>query len=217
MSSKEGQEAAPLSGGAGAVLVDITPAYRFCSFGARWYCRLYHRTRVEGLEHLPAEGRVLLAANHTSWLDILLIGGFVPRHVAFVARDTLANWGWLRWTMEQCRAILVKRGAGDRGAVREMAAHLQADDCVAIFPEGTRSRDGRLLEIKGGVLTAAKLGRAPIVPLGIEGGHRAWGRGMLLPLPRKLVMRFGPAIASDDPEAAQKLAAALRSLSRQPA
>ena len=124
------------------VATDITRTYRVCSFGARWYCRLYHRARIEGLEHLPRDGRVLLAANHTTWLDILLLGGFVPRHVAFVARDTLAQWGWLRWTMEQCRAILIKRGAGDRGAVREMVAHLEAEDCVAIFPEGTRSRDG---------------------------------------------------------------------------
>lgn len=200
-----------------AVATDITATYRFCSFGARWYCRLYHRARVEGLEHLPSSGRVLLAANHTTWVDILLLGGFVPRHVAFVARDTLANWSWLRWTMEQCRAILVKRGSGDRGAVREMAAHLAAEDCVAIFPEGTRSRDGRLMELKGGVLMAAKLGKAPIVPVGIEGGQRAWGRGMALPRPRKIVMRFGPAIAADDPQAVEKLAAALRALSRQDA
>lgn len=211
--SEEQAVAAPPSA---PVATDITPAYRFCSFGARWYCRLYHRVRVEGLEHVPPTGRVLLAANHTTWVDILLLGGFVPRHVAFVARDTLANWRWLRWTMEQCRAILIKRGAGDRGAVREMAAHLAAEDCVAIFPEGTRSRDGRLMEIKGGVLMAAKLGKAPIVPVGIEGGHRAWGRGMALPLPRKIVMRFGPAIAADDPQAVEKLSAALRALSRQP-
>lgn len=197
------------------VATDITRTYRVCSFGARWYCRIYHRARIEGLEHVPHGGRVLLAANHTTWLDILLLGGFVPRHVAFVARDTLAKWGWLRWTMEQCRAILIKRGAGDRGAVREMVAHLEAEDCVAIFPEGTRSRDGRLQEIKGGVLMAAKLGGAPIVPVGIEGGQRAWGRGMALPLPRKLVMRFGPPIASDDPHAVEKLSAALRALSRQ--
>jgi len=197
------------------VATDITRTYRVCSFGARWYCRLYHRARIEGLEHLPRDGRVLLAANHTTWLDILLLGGFVPRHVAFVARDTLAQWGWLRWTMEQCRAILIKRGAGDRGAVREMVAHLEAEDCVAIFPEGTRSRDGSLQEIKGGVLMAAKLGAAPIVPVGIQGGHRAWGRGMTLPLPRKLVVRFGAPIPSNDPQAVEKLSAALRALSGQ--
>jgi len=195
------------------VATDITWTYRVCSFGARWYCRVYHRARIEGVEHLQREGRVLLAANHTTWLDILLLGGFVPRHVAFVARDTLARWGWLRWTMEQCRAILIKRGAGDRGAVREMVAHLEAEDCVAIFPEGTRSRDGTLQEIKGGVLMAAKLSGTPIVPVGIVGGHRAWGRGMALPLPRKLVVRFGAPIAPTDPEAVEKLSAALRALS----
>ena len=65
-----------------------------------------------------------------------------------------------------------------------MVAHLEAEDCVAIFPEGTRSKDGRLGEIKGGALMAARLGRAPIVPVGLEGAHRAWGRGLALPLPR---------------------------------
>jgi 1-acyl-sn-glycerol-3-phosphate acyltransferase len=201
------------SDGEAPVRVDLTATYRACSFGARWFCRIYHRARVEGLEHVPARGRVLLASNHTSWLDILLLGGLVPRHVAFVARDTLANWRWLGWTMEQCRAILVRRGAGDRGALRAMVAHLEAEDCVAIFPEGTRSKDGRLLEIKGGALMAARLGRAPIVPVGIEGAHRAWGRGMLLPVPRRIVMRFGAPIDPLDPRAVERLAEAIRTLS----
>jgi len=200
-------------GGEDMARVDITPTYRACSFGARWFCRLYHRVRVEGLEHVPTKGRVLLASNHTSWLDILLLGGLVPRHVAFVARDTLAHWRWLGWTMDQCRAILVRRGAGDRGALRAMVAHLEAEDCVAIFPEGTRSKDGRLGEIKGGALMAARLGRAPIVPVGIEGAHRAWGRGMALPLPRKIVMRCGAPIDPLDPRAVELLAERIRELS----
>jgi 1-acyl-sn-glycerol-3-phosphate acyltransferase len=84
---------------------------------------------------------------------------------------------------------------------------------VAIFPEGTRSKDGRLVEIKGGALMAARLGRAPIVPVGIEGAHRAWGRGMSLPRPRKIVMRCGAPIDPLDPRAVELLSERIRELS----
>lgn len=194
------------------VLVTKTVVYRMCSFGARTYCRIWHRLRVEGLENLPQEGGAVLACNHQSFLDILILGGYVPRHTAFVARDTLANWRWLAYVMRECGTVLVKRGTSDRRALRGMADHLELGDCVAIFPEGTRSNDGRLGELKGGALLAARLAKVPIVPLGIRGAHAAWPRGRLIPFPKKIALRFGPPIDSAREDAGELLTERIRAM-----
>ena len=194
------------------VLVEKTFVYRLCSFGARTYCRVWHRLRVEGLENLPMQGGAVLAANHQSFLDILMLGGYMPRHVAFVARDTLADWAWLGYTMRQCGAVLVKRGTSDRKALRAMAEHLEAGDLVVIFPEGTRTRDGALLEFKGGALLAARMAKVPIVPVGIRGAIEAWPRGRSIPFPKKIGMRFGAPIDSSLPDAQERLVASVQAL-----
>lgn len=194
------------------VLVTKTVVYRLCSFGSRTYCRLWHRLRVEGLENLPKTGGAVLACNHQSFLDILILGAYVPRHTAFVARDTLANWRWLAYVMRECGTVLVKRGSSDRKALRGMAEHLELGDCVAIFPEGTRSLDGRLGELKGGALLAARMAKVPIVPLGIRGAHEAWPKGRAIPFPRKIGLRFGEPVDSAREDAQELVAQRIRAM-----
>ena len=178
------------------------------------FYRLVYRVRIEGREHIPPGG-ALLAANHESFLDIPLVSrAAAPRHVAFVARDTLANASWLGFVMHHCGAILVKRGASDRRALREMVAHLEAGDLVGVFPEGTRSRDGSLGPFKGGVLLAAKTARVPVVPVGIVGSYEAWPRDRKLPGRGRLIAHFGEPIAADEPGALERLRDAVESLSR---
>ncbi len=194
------------------VLVTKTVVYRMCSLGSRIYCGIWHRLRVEGVENLPREGGAVLACNHQSFLDILILGGYVPRHTAFVARDTLANWRWLAYVMRECGTVLVKRGTSDRRALRAMAQHLELGDCVAIFPEGTRSLDGKLGEMKGGALLAARMAKVPIVPLGIRGAHEAWPKGRPIPFPRKIALRFGEPVDSARDDAQELVAQRIRAM-----
>jgi len=194
------------------LIVHRTFVYLLCHWSTYVYGRVWHRLRVEGLENLPTEGGAVLACNHQSFADILILGGFVPRHVAFVARDTLANWRWLAYVMHQCGAVLVKRGSSDRRALRGMVDHLERGDTVAIFPEGTRTRDGSLQEFKGGALLAARMGGVPIVPLGIRGAYEAWPRGRLIPFPRKIALRFGAPIDSSLPDAQERVVASIRAM-----
>jgi len=189
-----------------------TIVYRMVWAMVTAFCRTWFRLRVEGLEHLPREGGVLLAANHQSYADIPLIAAAVPRHVTFVARDTLAEWKWLDYIMRQCGAILLRRGASDRAALRAMAEHLANGDLVAIYPEGTRTRDGRLGVLKGGAVMAARLGGVRIVPVGIRGAYQAWPRGRILPWPRKIGVRFGPLVDPTAEDAQKRLEEAIRSL-----
>lgn len=194
------------------ILTHKTPVYRACSIGSLLLCKIYFRMRVEGLANIPKEGGAVLASNHQSFLDILIYGGCVPRHVAFVARDTLANWRWLAYVMRECGTVLVKRGSSDRRALRQMADHLERGDMVVIYPEGTRTRDGSLQEFKGGALLAARMAGVPIVPCGIRGAYDAWPRGRTLPRPKKIGVRFGPPIDSSLSDAQERMVESIRSM-----
>ncbi len=194
------------------ILTHKTLVYRACSLGSLTLCKAYFRLRVEGLANIPKEGGAVLASNHQSFIDILLFGGCVPRHVAFVARDTLADWRWLAYVMRECGTVLVRRGSSDRRALRQMADHLERGDMVAIYPEGTRTRDGSLQEFKGGALLAARMAGVPIVPCGIRGAFNAWPRGRTIPRPKKIGVRFGPPIDSSLPDAQERMVASIQSM-----
>ncbi len=173
-----------------------------------WYLP-YFRRRVRGVEHLPRGGGVLIAANHQSFLDIPLIAIGAPRHVSFVARKSLAHSRWLAYVMRECGAVLVEPGKSNRAALREMSAHLEAGDCVAIFPEGTRTPDGELKDFKAGALIAARSAKVPIVPCVIRGTFEAWGKGKLFPRPRRIELEFCAPIDSESADALERTRAAI--------
>jgi len=191
------------------VLTRKTLAYRVVRTSVDIIYRIVFRRRVEGLENLPRQGPVLLALNHQSFLDIPFVAGSTTRHVSFVARESLARSKPLAWLMRQCGAVLIQRGKPDRAALREMVAHLEAGDCVAVFPEGTRSSDGRLHPFRAGALLAARLAGAPIVPAAIRGTIEAWPRGARWPRPRRVSLSFGPAVDPSLPDALERVRAGI--------
>jgi cytidylate kinase len=188
------------------------PFYRLLRALDRAFCGLWFRLKVEGLDRIPKEGGILLAANHQSFLDILVVGASVPRHVTFVARDTLADTAWLAFVMRRCEAILVRRGTSDRAAIRAMSETLASGGLVAIYPEGTRSRDGDPGTFKGGAVMAARLAGVPILPVGIRGAYQAWPRGRRIPWPKKVGIRFGTPIDPTAEDARERLEAAIRAM-----
>lgn len=162
-------------------------------------------TRVEGRGRVPRRGPVVIVANHQSFLDIPLVARAVlHRHVAFVARRSLARSAPLGWVMRKTGTILIDRDRGDRAALRRMVAHLEAGDVVAVFPEGTRSPDGGLGRPKKGALLAARLAGAPIVPCALDGSGAAWPRRARLPRPGRLTARFGPQVDPESPDALER-------------
>ncbi|MEZ6004181.1 MAG: lysophospholipid acyltransferase family protein [Planctomycetota bacterium] len=152
-------------------------------------------TRIRGREHVPKSGGALIVCNHASFFDIPLVSKAAgPRHVCFVARKSLANNRIMAFIMDRCGAVLIDPKAGDRKALARVVEHLEAGDLVAMFAEGTRSRDGRLLPFKRGALLAARQARVPVVPCAVIGTHHAFGRNHRLPRPARCEVRLGPAL-----------------------
>jgi 1-acyl-sn-glycerol-3-phosphate acyltransferase len=178
------------------VLTQPTLGYHGAWAATRLAFAAYFRERFEGRRHLPATGGVLVLSNHQSFLDIPLLSHAIPRHASFVARDTLAESRFMAWLLRTTGAVLVKRGAADRAALREMVAHLEQGDVLVVFAEGTRSPDGRVQPFRAGALLAARMAKVPIVPCGIRGAIQALPRRAKFPRPFKVAARFGPAIDS---------------------
>jgi 1-acyl-sn-glycerol-3-phosphate acyltransferase len=178
--------------------------YRLGRALLRGYLTGYHRVVVEGREHLPLTGGALLVANHQSFLDIPMVAVGAPRHVAFVARRSLARSRFLDWLMRHSECVLIDPGSADRAALAAMIEHLQRGRCVAVFPEGTRTRDGAIGTFRGGAALAARRAGVPIVPAAILGAYEAWPRHHRLPAPRRVRIRFTPPLAPETPDVMQR-------------
>lgn len=164
--------------------------------------RLAMRPAVEGLENIPASGGAVLAGNHLSVADEYVMGAVVPRHIAFWAKSEyftgtgLRGWG-MRTLMNGLGAIAVNRDGG-RAALTALDAAipaLKAGDLVGVYPEGTRSPDGRLYRGRTGAVRLALLAGVPVIPVGVRGTDRVQPIGSHVPkLGVKVSIKFGKPI-----------------------
>ncbi|HEU0114802.1 MAG TPA: lysophospholipid acyltransferase family protein [Thermomicrobiales bacterium] len=130
------------------------------------------RFRIVGLEHVPASGPLLVAANHLHNADPLLLGLAMPRPIHFMAKRELFANPVLGWLLRRADAFPVDRGRADRGAIRAAEDRLQRGFAVGVFPEGTRSETGWLQPAHPGVGLLALRSGAPILPVAISGTER---------------------------------------------
>jgi len=130
---------------------------------------LWYHIETEGTELLPEEGGYLYVSNHRSMADPILIGVQNPQtQFCFLAKQELFSQGLIGWLLKQLGAVAIDRGSGDLSALDELEQRLKNGENALIFPEGTRSKDGKLGHFKtGAALIAAQTG-APVVPVGIS-------------------------------------------------
>lgn len=185
---------------ADALRVDSVPAlYTFGRHTVGPMVRLALRPQVEGLEHVPMTGGAVFASNHLSVADEYLLGAVVPRPISFWAKSDYFHMsglkGWaMRSMMNGLGAIEVNREGGRAALVALDAAipTLQAGNLVAVYPEGTRSPDGRLYRGRTGVARLALLAEVPVIPVGVIGTDKVQPIGSYLPrLGVRVSIKFG--------------------------
>jgi 1-acyl-sn-glycerol-3-phosphate acyltransferase len=153
---------------------------------------LLFRLKVYGAHHVPRTGGVLLVANHQSYLDPVMIGVYLRRHMSYLAKSELFTNKHFGWLIRALNAFPVKQGAGDVGAVRETIRRLREGHMLNIFPEGSRTEDGEIGPILPGAALVVKKAGVPIVPVVLEGSFDAWPKGYKIFRPRPVSVMYGP-------------------------
>jgi len=177
---------------------------RFGSWVIRGLARLLTRLRIEGdVANLP-KGPLIVAANHASSADPPIIGafmnGWLDRPVNWLGKRELLELPVVGWFMRQAAIHPVDRRRADVDSFRTAMRVLESGNVLFVFPEGTRSRDGALQEVREGVAVLALRSGAPVLPVGIADTDRFWPKGHLLPRPgREVTVRLGtPFVVADE-------------------
>ncbi|GLG00833.1 1-acyl-sn-glycerol-3-phosphate acyltransferase [Alicyclobacillus hesperidum subsp. aegles] len=163
--------------------------YRLARTVVTAFFRLCYRIRVEGLEHVPRSGGIIIASNHLSNLDPPLLGVMVPRYIRFMGKAELFQIAMLRALFSALGGFPIQRGRIDKQGIRKAISIVEEGGCLVMFPEGHRSKTGQLGPLMPGVASIARKSNATVVPTGIVGPYRLFGR---------VTIRFGePFVAGE--------------------
>ncbi len=172
--------------------------YRFCRFLCQCVCVFLFKTRCYGVRNVPREGGVLLVSNHQSYMDPVLVTMALPREGNYMARDTLFHNRLFSLLIRSVNAFPVRRNEADIGAIKETLRRLKNGRLVLLFPEGTRTPDGRIGPMLPGVGAIAKKARVPIVPALIDGVYQTWPKHQKMPRPGDVIIEYGPPLLPAD-------------------
>ncbi len=157
---------------------------------------LYFRVAVRGRANVPRRGGFLLAANHFSFVDPLVLGSMLPRRFWFVMAEDQFDRPGVHLFSRLMDVIPVQAGAAFRiGPIRKCLSVLRSGHAVAIFPEGRRSQTGRLLPPMPGVGVLAGRAGVPVIPVAIAGTREAYPPGRRFPRPGKVTLIVGEPLA----------------------
>lgn len=166
--------------------------------GFRLVARPLLRFTVEGTEHVPLAGPVVLVAPHRSWLDPPCLGAACPRPVRFLIMESVYDKRWARWFYRRMLSLPVAAGgARSLAALRGSLRALGQGAVIGVFPEGRVVRPGERGHVHPGAALLALRSGCPVVPAAIEGSSRAWPPGRLVPRPAAVRVRFLPPLPAE--------------------
>lgn len=179
---------------------------------------LLYRVQVFEKEKVPLEGAILVLCNHQSFLDPMFSQSWVRRPFLFVARETLFR-GFFGWLLHSLGAIPIRQGQADIRSIRTVIDLLKKGRAVCLYPEGSRTFDGRIAVIKPGFGLISRRAHAPIVPMVIDGAFDCWPRTRKWPrLTGRVGVLYGKPISPEhveqagDEAFAEELTALLRQM-----
>ena len=153
--------------------------------------------RATGRENMPRSGGAILVSNHLSHLDVFVLGILLPRPLNYVARSTLFVPG-LGALIRSVGGFAIQRdGKGSEG-FKETLRRVRRGGIVTFFPEGTRSPDGEMKDLKPGIVALASRAGVPILPAAIAGTFEAWPRSRTFPRPHAIRVHYGKPISPEE-------------------
>jgi len=158
------------------------------------YIFLIMGLKIEGFRNIPSSGAIIVAPNHLSYLDPLLVAVAIDRPVNFMAKAELFQNKILGILLTKVYAFPVKRGNGDRHAIRHALQLMEEGKVLGIFPEGTRKKPGQVEHTQGGAAMIALRSGAPVLPVACIGSDKSFPCGWLWPL----IIRIGEPISMLD-------------------
>ena len=176
----------------------MTLFYRFAQLLSWLYFRIFHRIEINGADNIPVKGSFILASNHTSYFDPPALGCKLPRNLHYFARNSLFFWP-LGLLIRNLNSIPVNRSQLDITTLKRVLKVLKSGDPLLVFPEGTRSPDGKLGAGKKGIGLLLAKSQSDVLPAKVVGGFQVLGKGMMLPrIGRKLMVSYGPIIRFEE-------------------
>jgi 1-acyl-sn-glycerol-3-phosphate acyltransferase len=165
--------------------------YRVGWLVSRAVFTFYFRFRSDTPENVPLDGPVILASNHASYLDPPLVGSGIKRPINYLARQSLFSVWPFGWLLRQLNSVPVDRDGGGAAGLRAILDRLLAGGGIILFPEGTRTRDGKLQPARSGIGLTVIKSAAPVVPVRVFGTYEAFGRHHRIPRPRRVSVKYG--------------------------
>ena len=141
------------------------------------------KVQVSGLEHLDPKRSYIVAANHQSIYDIPILFASLPIQLRIISKASLGRIPFLGWHLQRTGHLLIDRSKSGAGIMKKMARLVRQHHSLIIFPEGTRSIDGRVARFKGGSFLIAVDAGLPVVPISIQGSRHVMFRGRLMVCP----------------------------------
>jgi 1-acyl-sn-glycerol-3-phosphate acyltransferase len=165
---------------------------------ARVLGTIFFDLQVYGLENIPRRGGALIASNHQSNLDPVLLNTRLRRPLSYLAKSELFENPFSNWLLRSVGVIPVYYGTGNFGAVRQSIQVLRDGHLLSIYPEGSRTHDGKIAPMEKGIALIGRRAQVPVIPVVIIGAYEAWPWNRRIPRPRPVRIQIGPAMDLTD-------------------
>lgn len=192
--------------------------YHVARFQCLVFSAIFFRLRVRGRENVPRKGPVILAGNHQSFMDPVFCGVGVRRRLTYLARESLFHFGPFGWLIHSVNAIPIARDKADIAVMRAVIERLRRGEAVCLYPEGTRSPDGRIAPFKAGFGLLCRRSKATVVPVLVDGAFECWPRHQKLFRPGRVTIEYGQPLSPEqvadmtNDELADRLTTVLRQM-----
>jgi 1-acyl-sn-glycerol-3-phosphate acyltransferase len=171
---------------------------------------VYFRWRVYNPERVPRKGPVVLASNHASILDPPLVGCGLKRSINFLARESLFRFPGIGALLRSWNAVPVDREGGGARGLKAILDRLHKGGGIILFPEGTRTLNGKLQPARSGVGLTVIKSEAPVVPVRVFGTFEAYGKEVKIPRPYRVAVKYGRPMLFEELRAEAKTCSKVR-------